>query len=46
MRRNDVIALAAERDPVTIALILAVLQGGAAFLPLDTVPAGPAGSHA
>jgi amino acid adenylation domain-containing protein len=36
MRCNDVVALVAERDPATVTLLLAVLFGGAACLPLDT----------
>jgi amino acid adenylation domain-containing protein len=36
MQRDDVIGLVAEREPATVALMLAVLQGGASCLPLDT----------
>jgi amino acid adenylation domain-containing protein len=36
MKRDDVIALAADRESSTVALMLAVLQGGAAYLPFDT----------
>ena len=36
MRHNDVVALMAERDPSTLALMLAILLGGGACLPLDT----------
>jgi len=35
MRHNDVIALLAERDPSTLVLMLAILLGGGACLPLD-----------
>ncbi|MEO6967037.1 MAG: non-ribosomal peptide synthetase [Rhodanobacteraceae bacterium] len=34
--RDDLVALTAEREPATIALILAILDTGAVFLPLDT----------
>ena len=36
MQRNDVIGLAVDREPETVALMLGVLQGGGACLPLDT----------
>ncbi len=36
MQRDDVIGLVAEREPATVALMLAVLQGGGSCLPLDT----------
>jgi amino acid adenylation domain-containing protein len=36
MRHDDVVALMAERDPSTLVLMLAILLGGGACLPLDT----------
>jgi len=36
MRPGDVVALIAERDPPTLVLMLAILLGGGACLPLDT----------
>jgi len=35
MQHNDVVALMAERDPPTLVLMLAILLGGGACLPLD-----------
>ncbi|MGH8164999.1 MAG: AMP-binding protein, partial [Rhodanobacteraceae bacterium] len=35
VRRDDLVALTAEREPATIALILAVLDTGGVCLPLD-----------
>ncbi|MCB1057549.1 MAG: amino acid adenylation domain-containing protein, partial [Acidobacteria bacterium] len=39
VRRGDVVAVLVERSPVEVALLLAILDRGAAFLPLD--PAWP-----
>lgn len=36
VRRDDLVALTAEREPATIALILAILHTGGVCLPLDT----------